>query len=351
MHSISSTSLMRPRPPFRARQRMAFTLVELLVVIAIIGTLVGLLLPAVQAAREAARRSSCQNNLKHIGLALTLHHEAQKKFPRGSWCHTGVNGYDRGSNWRLGLLPYLEEETLSARLNFTSGFFSSKPDAGGSGYAPGYKDNDVLKGLVLNVYRCPSSLIDPTTNSDPTVSANDARGQMHAYVGIAGATPDPAGRTSGIISDNAGAFFYGSIYCGNGILLYNNACQIKDVTDGLSKTLIIAEQSALVQTKDLRSNHRGGWHGCRRPQTVATINNSDFWGVGLTGIRYPINSQDDTLSGATSPALLNTVVNSSHPGGINALRADGSVDFLTDTIDFTFLRRLAVKDDGQSLNQ
>ena len=67
-----------------SKMRRAFTLVELLVVIAIIGVLVGLLLPAVQAARESARRSSCQSNLKQIGLALHNYHDSFDAFPIGA---------------------------------------------------------------------------------------------------------------------------------------------------------------------------------------------------------------------------------------------------------------------------
>jgi prepilin-type N-terminal cleavage/methylation domain-containing protein len=81
-----------------------FTLVELLVVIAIIGTLVGLLLPAVQAAREAARRSSCQNNVKQLALAVLNFESATRNFPSNGqlgalrstwlWNDSGTMKYD-----------------------------------------------------------------------------------------------------------------------------------------------------------------------------------------------------------------------------------------------------------------
>jgi prepilin-type N-terminal cleavage/methylation domain-containing protein len=98
-------------PPvrFQVRARHAFTLVELLVVIAIIGILVALLLPAVQAAREAARRSSCQNNLKQIGLALQSHHDVVGTLPMGA-------SLEEGAMWSAFILPYIEEGRLKDLL-------------------------------------------------------------------------------------------------------------------------------------------------------------------------------------------------------------------------------------------
>ena len=84
-----------------------FTLVELLVVIAIIGILVALLLPAVQTARESARRIQCTNNLKQIGLAVALHHDAKKNFPSGRDTTDPM-----GVSWAFRLLPYMEEQAI-----------------------------------------------------------------------------------------------------------------------------------------------------------------------------------------------------------------------------------------------
>jgi prepilin-type N-terminal cleavage/methylation domain-containing protein len=102
-------------------RRCGFTLVELLVVIAIIGVLIALLLPAVQAAREAARRSSCSNNLKQIGLSLHNYHDTHGTFP-------ATTGFTRGWGLIPMMLPYLEQAPLHAKIDFTRQVWCNNTD-------------------------------------------------------------------------------------------------------------------------------------------------------------------------------------------------------------------------------
>jgi prepilin-type N-terminal cleavage/methylation domain-containing protein len=155
------------------KQRTGFTLVELLVVIAIIGILVALLLPAVQAAREAARRMQCGNNQKQFGLAMHNYHDVYKKFPYGvlrfdntaaggnvdSWASSQIT-------WIGRLLPYLEQQPLYDRINF-----SLHPGTG----------NTAVINQELPFVRCPS---------DRRIKAINSRAPTN-YVGCIGHIDQP----------------------------------------------------------------------------------------------------------------------------------------------------------------
>jgi len=243
--------------------RFAFTLIELLVVIAIIAILIALLLPAVQQAREAARRSQCKNNMKQLGLALHNYHDEHLAFPMGTqWSNSKPN-------WRVALLPFLDQAGLYNQLDTVSGDFLSQPYSGA---------NSILGGLLVDVYVCPSSTLDQNSNGPPTKN-NSSRGQTHCYVGIMGAFPDPAGRT-----DQCSISNYGGQYCSNGMLLPNESARMRDCTDGTSNTMIVGEQSGRVGTQDIRSVYYGGWSGCTFSGRVSNTNPNgvDSWSSGVT---------------------------------------------------------------------
>src|SRR6476660_6961676 len=128
-------------PPMSRRR--AFTLIELLCVVAIIGILVGLLLPAVQAAREAARRMSCTNNLKQIGLAIHNFESTNKTLPPGAvW----TSKFKRGSVF-VYLLPFMEQSNLYNQFDL------SKPDIDGTMLADG---SGPVGGVIIPTVLCPS---------------------------------------------------------------------------------------------------------------------------------------------------------------------------------------------------
>jgi len=323
----------------RTRLKNGFTLVELLVVIAIIGVLVALLLPAVQAAREAARRTQCSNQLKQLGLALQNYHDSYGTFPVG---HRNTYG---SPNWRVGILPYMEQNALYDQLDVSNnaligGFSAKRNDSSSYGYGTGA--NSILAGLTVPGWNCPSSPLDTNDNEATGYTYNNAElGQTHDYAGIAGGYPS-------LNTSECAAGSYSDYGCNNGTLTKHTWQSMAAITDGTSNTMVVGEQSGRVRGVGttvgvgIRANYHGGWAGCNGATLGA-------YGSGVTTVRYPINS-DGTVctssSGCDDTYDNNTVMNSMHPGGAQSLFADGSMHFLPETINLAVLLNLAQRADG-----
>ncbi len=268
------------------RARPAFTLVELLVVLAIIGVLVGLLSPAVQKIRQAALTAQCANNLKQIGLACHQYHNAQGSLPPGYSATAAYPGTTPGWGWAAYLLPYLEQENLYRQIDFTQPVQSS-----------------AAIQTVLPVFLCPADftpadpfpitdeMLDPVTTAAPSSYA--------ATVGSdASDTADPTG---------------------NGVFYRNSATRFEDITDGVSQTVLAGER-AWSQTKGIWAGAPEGGvtrAGALNPfpyatapaQTLALVHNN--W----------VNITTDADGGLDD-------FSSNHTGGANILFADGHVHFI-----------------------
>ena len=305
--------------------RKAFTLVELLVVIAIIGILIALLLPAVQAAREAARRMQCANNLKQIGLALHNYEGTHKVFPYGArpgpYLSSSRSAVRTGVNWKTSILPFLEQSIVYDDLDFEQGVFTVD-----------WYNNEPLENLVISAYKCPSSPFDPLRDGDFGASGHEGA-QKHEYVGIAGVYPDPAGRGSGTCFQAN----YGWV-CNNGLLPANENKSVRDATDGTSHTILACEQSGTVGVMDggamkqhpIRNNYGGGWCGSQTNGSVAKPNSGLYY-TGLTTLRWALNAPTAVIGSSDKAYMNNTVVNSSHPGLVQVVLADGSTQALNDS--------------------
>ncbi len=318
-----------------------FTLIELLVVIAIIAILVALLLPAVQQARESARRSQCKNNLKQLGLALHNYHDVYSGFPIGGTYSS------RGANWRIRLLPQLDQVAAYSQIVFTAGFYLNTP----GGFQP------ILRDFRFSVYNCPSS----QWGFDNCGTSFDAgsRGQLVHYVGISGAVDDPLNRD---VCSNENSI-QGGTYCDNGSMVANHSKKLRDMTDGSSNVLIIGEQSGQVAGQFYSANGLGGWFGIVDNSSVPKVSGMSgmvMWGRanqiqssngytgGMTTVRYPINSSwnGSAPGGSNSMFEVNHILNSYHTGGIHGLIADGSVRFFSENMDKSTLFAISVIDDG-----
>ncbi len=335
----------------RSGRQAGFTLVELLVVIAIIGVMVGLLLPAVQAAREAARRMSCQNNLKQLGLAVHNYADIYKRFPIGTLhndpAHNPVMAAWSGGNHRKGsvlvkLLPQIEQSPLFEQLDFN---FDVEAQLATLGYTG-------AGGNLMTPYICPS---DGTTSSQ-LANAN----QYYNYAismgnqnmpgrGWCNQFPDNshATRAAGILGGNLfmnGGTGHGTVNVGttiSGVFARTGgwAARWADIKDGTSNTICMGE--ILPACGD---HHRQGWFA-----------NNALWTATTGGINFntcrkqaiPNNQENcnDFRNWQTSQAF-----KSDHPGGAQFVLCDGSVKFLSDSIDYLNFQRLGSRNDGEPIN-
>lgn len=315
--------------------RRALSLVELLVVIAIIGTLVALLLPAIQAARESSRRASCASNLRQVGIALASHESLKGEFPVGA-----QRSITFGVSWWVFVAPYLEEGGIFARLDHKG------PHCGSPSIHA--QNGQLVDKVVIPILVCPSSVL-------PTLGPVGGRQVlMPSYVGISGATSHdgfPEDRVSVCcLPENKGEISAG------GLLIPNAAVRAKQVTDGLSHTLVVGECSAralsvLSGESRIDGAFPNGWiTGTTANGTPPKYHSGiapPSWNITTT--RYPINLRTYDMPGIDDNRGANNPLASEHPGGANLLWADGSVQYMAEAVSVVVLKQLSTRDDGTTV--
>jgi prepilin-type N-terminal cleavage/methylation domain-containing protein len=219
----SSCSRQRPRG-------QGFTLVELLVVIAIIATLIGLLLPAVQSARESARRTACNNKLRQLGLGLQSYASARKALPMGSDEAIQLS-------WHVSILPFVEEEALYETFSF-------RQSTREGDWLAADKNRATYR---MNGFLCPTGLVvNPVeTGSLTNLITNEYTTHYYGNMGPKGTNPVTGRAYEGNVAGQAGSTCnatYGGL-ANQGVLRTNEAYKFKDISDGLSKTLMVGEIS------------------------------------------------------------------------------------------------------------
>jgi prepilin-type processing-associated H-X9-DG protein len=274
------------------RKCAAFTVVELLVVVAIIGTLIALLLPGIQAARESARRVTCHSNLRQLGIAMALHANAHGGFPVGCIGYRGDFSVSppvkaRYIAWNVQLLAFLEEQDLA------NAFDSSRPSYDSA--------NKGVAATIVSAFLCPSTFEVELRNAEGLWKGSAFTDYAGIY-GVEGPTRiRQADASPQTLADHS-----------LGVLLYEESIAPKQVNDGLSKTAAIAETVVRRQTE------------------TEWVNGQNIFAQDES---TPTNVRRDAGNEIGSP----------HPGGASVVFCDAHVEFLADSIDQGVLNALLTK--------
>ena len=328
-----------------APARVAFTLVELLVVIAIIAILVVLLLPAANAAREAGRKTQCVNKIRQLGIAANNFVAANRHFPMGRnrWNSDGSRAHNWSQHARL--LPYIEELGIEYLINETK--------------APGNATNRMAREVDVSLFICPSDLGDRMSYNERLNQPGWGRNNYKAN----------AGSDTGQMIERRGKL----VERNNGIFLTNEEVSIRKIKDGTSKTALFAE--AVRGDGDVRRVEvPGDWFSIPQSNVTAdevrnACNELDVatmigmakqvsrsgrnwvWGNYIP-TRYNHVMEPNRRSCARSEGRGNldsssannngsaTTASSRHSGGVNVCMVDSSVRFIADDIDLAVWRAM-----------
>jgi prepilin-type processing-associated H-X9-DG protein len=324
------------------------TLLELLVVVAIIGVLVGLLLPAVQSTREAARRTSCQNNLRQIGLAMAGFADVRRRYPPGQIQRQPTHPR---ISWAAFFLDFLEQSAV--QTNWTATVDRNVPAPDGRLYFNAPLNsicNQRAAAVVIPIYICPSTSRTHSSRSRNRTRDWDGDGTLDVtrYEGMA--CIDYSGN-NGV---NSGYTRYrtpaGTTYSGsNGVLIFNqtrsldSGIPLQRITDGLSKTLLLFELTGRGVNPPAgpgdSPSAQGAW--------ASGLNCNSIGPQSLS--RALINPPTTDTTGAWSDESDQSLF-SEHPGGAHAAMCDGSVHFLPESTADTVLTGLASRNGGETVS-
>ncbi|CAN5229539.1 DUF1559 domain-containing protein [soil metagenome] len=350
------------------RQRSGFTLIELLVVIAIIAVLVGLLLPAVQKVREAASRMKCANNLKQLGLAVHNYESTYSKLPpsgvqfgngtlsatslaqaqalRGTYLKAGAAGtvgldYAKHSFLSI-ILPFIEQGNVLSQNGIAYDFHQDW-------FAP---NNQLASSTRIPTFECPSApnshIVDITTlsSAEQTTYGTNWQPKTTDYMAVT------RSNSNAIVWTTLGLTFPGDP--GNRcILTSNQGTRLMEITDGLTNTIMLAEESSRPE----------GWGFGVKYTPQPTFMNGAWAHSGndivCAGTVPPATAggQPSKVSTAAHVPVACTIncwnqgeIYSFHSGVSNVCMGDGSVSTLASSLPLKTLQLLAARSDGQVVN-